>query len=159
MGSTSDEMVTRVEQVLESFGASGDLLADRGLPLFADATELEIAHVSASGREHLLVPEAARRWRALRQAAEDEGVTVLVISGFRSFDRQPPGCSEHHSGRAVDVGTPGCEPLSETFENTDAFQWLRRRADEFEFRLSYPRDNPAGYQYEPWHWCYQPPNT
>jgi len=174
-------MVTRVEQVLESFGASGDLLADRGLPLFADATELEIAHVSASGREHLLVPEAARRWRALRQAAEDEGVTVLVISGFRSFDRQvelisaklqrgeplddilavmaPPGCSEHHSGRAVDVGTPGCEPLSETFENTDAFQWLRRRADEFEFRLSYPRDNPAGYQYEPWHWCYQPPNT
>jgi D-alanyl-D-alanine carboxypeptidase len=180
MGNLSDEMLAKARQVLESFGASGDLLEARGLPLFEDATELEIAHISASAREHLLVPEAARQWRALRQAADDEGVTILVISGFRSFDRQveliraklnrgeqldeilavmaPPGCSEHHSGRAVDVGTPGCEPLSETFEDTDAFQWLARRADEFDFRLSYPRGNPAGFQYEPWHWCYQPSN-
>jgi zinc D-Ala-D-Ala carboxypeptidase len=178
MGDSSDEMLTRARQALESFGATDDLLKKRNLPQFEDAIELEIAHVSASGREHLLVPEAARQWRALRQAADDEGVTVLIISGFRSFDRQveliyaklhqgerlddilavmaPPGCSEHHCGRAVDVGTPGCEPLSETFEDTDAFQWLRRRADEFDFQLSYPRGNPMGFQYEPWHWCYQP---
>ena len=25
------------------------------------------------------------------------------------------------------------------------------------FRLSYPRDNPHGIVYEPWHWCWHPP--
>jgi D-alanyl-D-alanine carboxypeptidase len=100
-----------------------------------------------------------------------------VISGFRSFDRQlellrarvndgqaidelltvlaPPGSSEHHAGRAVDIGTPGCEPLSEAFCETDAFRWLAAHAAEFDFRLSYPRDNPWGYRYEPWHWCWR----
>ena len=27
----------------------------------------------------------------------------------------------------------------------------------FGFRLSYPRGNRDGYQYEPWHWCFQQP--
>ncbi|MGI9257437.1 MAG: M15 family metallopeptidase, partial [Gammaproteobacteria bacterium] len=158
-------------------GARPDLIEQRGLALFEDAPAFEIAHVSASGREHLLVPDAAAAWKAAREAAESDEVTLLVISGFRSFDRQlelisakvargesideilrvmaPPGCSEHHTGRAVDVGTPGCEPLSETFELTDAYRWLDRHAQEFGFKMSYPRDNRWGFTYEPWHWCYQ----
>ena len=169
-------MAYKVESTLEKIGASRDLVARRGLPLFEDATEFEIAHVSASGCEYLLTPEAAAQWRALRVGAEQDAVTILVISGFRSFDRQveliqaklnrgdavddilavmaPPGCSEHHSGCAVDVGTPGCEPLSETFADTGAFRWLEHNANGFGFRMSYPEGNRWGYQYEPWHWCF-----
>lgn len=177
----SGEMKSKVRAVLEQFGAAGDLAEQRGLTFFADATELEVAHVSASGREHLLVPTAAADWRAMRAAAAEETVTLLAISGYRAFDRQveliqaklewgeqigdilevmaPPGCSEHHSGRAVDVGTPGCEPLSEAFELTDAFGWLEQNAERFGFHLSYPRGNPEGYTYEPWHWCHRSEET
>jgi D-alanyl-D-alanine carboxypeptidase len=65
----------------------------------------------------------------------------------------PPGFSEHHTGRAVDVATPGSRPLTEDFESTQAFAWLQRRAAEFGFSMSYPRDNPCGFVYEPWHWA------
>ncbi|MBT8145423.1 MAG: D-alanyl-D-alanine carboxypeptidase family protein, partial [Gammaproteobacteria bacterium] len=64
--------------------------------------------------------------------------------------------SEHHTGRALDLNTDGCAVLQEEFENTSAFQWLMAEAQSFGFILSYPRDNPWGIVYEPWHWCYQP---
>ena len=65
-----------------------------------------------------------------------------------------PGYSEQHSGRAVDLGTMGCDALSEEFENTKVYQWLVKNAGGFGFYLSYPRDNPYGIDFEPWHWCY-----
>ena len=39
-----------------------------------------------------------------------------------------PGYSEHHTGRAVDLTTPACDPLAEEFENTQAFDWLHLNA-------------------------------
>ena len=166
----------RAETALTRLGARPEVLVERNLPLFPDALNLAIAHVSASGREHQLIPKAATQWIRLRSDANDDGVTVVVISGFRGFDQQfelissrvesgelieeilaviaPPGCSEHHSGRAVDVGTPGCEPLSEAFAETEAFRWLTVNAEEYGFRLSFPPRNRWGYQYEPWHWYY-----
>ena len=63
-----------------------------------------------------------------------------------------PGHSEHHTGQAVDIATPGSRPLTEEFEDTDAFRWLESRAIEFGFSMTYPRDNPWGVIYEPWHW-------
>ena len=68
----------------------------------------------------------------------------------------PPGYSEHHTGCAIDVGTVADEPQLEVeFENTPAFQWMLRRANSFSFFLSFPRDNPYGYEFEPWHWCFR----
>jgi len=67
----------------------------------------------------------------------------------------PPGYSEHHSGRALDVTTPGATPLQEEFEGTPAFAWLSKNAASFGFALSYPRGNRHGFMYEPWHWCYR----
>ena len=64
-----------------------------------------------------------------------------------------PGFSEHHTGRAVDIATPGSRPLTEEFENSPAFQWLNQRAAEFGFSMSYPPGNPSGFIYEPWHWA------
>lgn len=169
-------LAEKARRALTQLGGAGDWIEARGLPLFEDAENLTVAHVSQSGREHLMAPAAAQAWQAMRSAADADGVTLVMISGFRSFERQhellaaqveagnpieevltvlaPPGCSEHHTGRAADIGTPGCEPLSEDFERTQAFAWLCRRAQEFHFGLSFPRDNPFGYNYEPWHWCH-----
>ena len=66
-----------------------------------------------------------------------------------------PGYSEHHSGRVVDLTTPGYAPLEEEFEDSAAFAWLCRSAAEHGFYLSYPRGNPHGIAYEPWHWCWK----
>ena len=62
----------------------------------------------------------------------------------------------HHTGRAVDIATPGVPPLTEAFERSDAFRWLEKNATNHGFSMSYPRGNALGYVYEPWHWCRQP---
>ncbi|MXW20196.1 MAG: M15 family metallopeptidase [Gammaproteobacteria bacterium] len=178
---THTELRRRVRDTLRRLGASTDLLDHRRLPVYADASKLEIADVSASGREHLLVPKAATSWKRMREAAKADGISLIIISAFRSFDRQyklvsdklnrgetiqevfavmaPPGCSEHHTGRALDVGTLGYEPVSEEFAESAAFHWLTGNAARFGFRLSFPRDNLWGFDYEPWHWCYHGRST
>lgn len=160
--------------MLKALNIPAGYAAERHLTLQAEATELVTARVLKDGRELKLAPATATAWRAMADAATAEGATLLLISGFRSVDYQrgilerklregqsleqilrvnaAPGFSEHHTGRAVDIGTPGCPPLEEAFENTDAFRWLARRAGDFGFRLSFPRGNPHGVIYEPWHW-------
>ena len=113
----------------------------------------------------------------MQKAASDASVEMYMISGFRSIGRQvelieeklkqghrickivsvlaPPGCSEHHTGRAIDIGVPGFRGLDKAFENSHAFKWLQGNAQQFGFTLSFPRGNHWGYQYEPWHWCFQ----
>ena len=125
----------------------------------------------------LLAP-AARAWRRMQAAALADGIALQAISGYRSHDYQlgiferklarglsvpeiltvnaAPGYSEHHGGVALDIGAPGQPPAEESFEATPAFAWLQRRAGGFGFRMSYPRDNPHGITYEPWHWRWHP---
>jgi len=66
-----------------------------------------------------------------------------------------PGFSEHHTGRAIDLGCDETPPLEEAFANTRAFAWLIRHAGEFGFTISFPQHNPQGFVYEPWHWCWR----
>src|SRR4051794_7563614 len=102
---------------------------DRGMVLCYEATELVSIGQDIHGREQQLAPAAAERWRALRSTAERDGISLLLVSAFRSVDyqkqlwdrklaaRQPierilqvnaaPGYSEHHTGRAVDLTTAG----------------------------------------------------
>jgi D-alanyl-D-alanine carboxypeptidase len=124
----------------------------------------------------LLIPAAAAAWERLAAAGQNDGVHLQIASAFRSIERQteivrrkleaglsidavlsvsaPPGFSEHHTGRAVDVTTVGCTPLDAVFAPTEAFRWLSLRAREFGFAMSYPEGNSHGYEYEPWHWCF-----
>ncbi len=166
----------RIQAIFAELGISTDLIEARRLPLCAEAEELEVAEIGEDGREHRLTPSAAAAWRRMKQAAAAEGVVLNLISAFRSVDRQveivreklaegasveeifsasaPPGYSEHHTGRALDITTDGAPPLEIEFERTPAFAWLSRNADRFGFVLSFPEGNPYGYQYEPWHWYY-----
>lgn len=166
------------EPYLQALGIPPGLPGARGLRRHPEAAALEVAETGRDGREHLLTPEAAAAWRRLRRAAERDGQSLFIVSAFRSVGRQveiirgkleaggrieeivtvlaPPGYSEHHTGRAVDVSTAGIRSLQAEFESTAAFGWLERNAAGFGFTLSYPRGNTGGYQYEPWHWCYHP---
>jgi D-alanyl-D-alanine carboxypeptidase len=63
-----------------------------------------------------------------------------------------PGFSEHHTGRAVDIATPGSRPLTDEFDGTRAFAWLQDHAQRHSFSMPYGRDNVYGFAYEPWHW-------
>lgn len=160
-----------------TLGIDVQTLAARGLTPFAEAATLVLAERNAAGREFELTPAAAQAWQALRDAAAADGVTLYLVSAYRSIARQheivaaklacgqpladilqvsaAPGFSEHHTGRAIDIGTPGSPVLEEGFEKTPAFVWLGANAARFGFVLSFPRDNPCGYLYEPWHWCHQ----
>jgi zinc D-Ala-D-Ala carboxypeptidase len=153
------------------------LIERRSLRLCGEATEIVLAETGEDGRQFMLIPQAAQAWKEMAAAAAREGVQLKLASAFRSLDRQveilrgklaegvsldeilresaPPGYSEHHTGRAIDVTTPGSDALEEAFETTAAFGWLQRRAHEFGFSLSFPRGNRFGYAYEPWHWFYE----
>ena len=156
-------------------GIPEDYGLDRARPVYEEATELVEVGPNLVGRMQRLTPATAREWTAMQAAAAEEGVVLLIVSGFRSIDYQArlirkkinagqsvseilsvnaaPGHSEHHTGRAVDIASPGSRPLTEEFEASDAFRWLQANAAKYGFSMSYPRDNPAGFVYEPWHWA------
>lgn len=162
-----------------ALGVPRDYGRRRELALVREPRELASIGLDVHGREQWLARPAARAWKRLAAAANGDRVELQVVSAFRSADYQlgilrrklerglaiddilrvsaAPGYSEHHSGRALDVTTPGFTPLEEAFEHSDAFAWLQGNASRFGFRLSYPRGNRHGIAYEPWHWCWHAP--
>jgi len=167
-----------VQDLLASLDIGPARIAQKKLVYQPEPAELVIAEVGDDGREHRLTPATAAAWHAMSAAALADGVILKIESAFRSIERQaeivraklegglsldailevsaPPGYSEHHTGRAIDVTTDGVPPLEDEFEKTEAFRWLSANAGPFGFRLSYPAGNPNGYAYEPWHWCHKP---
>jgi len=151
--------------------------ARTGLDLVAEPSRLHLAGKDRYGRALWLTAGAARQWQRMRLAAAAAGVPMDAISGYRSHDYQlgiferkfargldlrqilavnaAPGYSEHHGGDALDIGAPGEAPAEEAFEHAPAFAWLQRHAEDFGFHMSYPRGNPHGIVYEPWHWRYR----
>ena len=155
-------------------GIADDYGRATDLPVFHEAIEMVEVGPNLVGRMQKLVPETADLWHSMVTAAAEDEITLMIVSGFRSIEYQAalirkkteagqliadvlevntaPGYSEHHTGRAVDIATPGSRPLTEEFETTEAFRWLQAEAARFSFSMTYPRDNPWGIIYEPWHW-------
>lgn len=127
-------------------------------------------------RYEKLHSDAAFALMKLTNAARDDGVWIILSSGFRGYDKQaelfeyqtqkrgspeeaakssaPLGYSEHHTGLTVDLAdghTPDAD-VNQSFADTEAFEWLLQYGEEFGFELSFPRDNHQGVSYEPWHW-------
>ena len=163
------------QRIHQDLGIPADYGQQNCLPYYAEATELIEIGPNLVGRMQSLAPEAAVQWQQMVEAASVAGIRLLIVSGFRSFEYQAqlirnklndgqsiedillvnaaPGFSQHHTGRAVDIVTPGCRPLTEEFEDSDGFAWLQERAADFGFALTYPRHNRFGFVYEPWHWA------
>jgi zinc D-Ala-D-Ala carboxypeptidase len=171
------ELPDRLRATLAGLRIPDEWIAARSLVFQPEAQGLVVADTDENGKEHRLVPAAASAWRAMKIAASSDGVVLRIVSAFRTIERQagivrakiekglsleailcasaPPGFSEHHSGRAIDVTTDGVRPLEAEFEHTRAFFWLSTNAGRFGFALSYPPNNRYGYTYEPWHWCFE----
>ncbi|MCG2623657.1 M15 family metallopeptidase [Arthrobacter sp. I2-34] len=122
--------------------------------------------------------EAADAFKRLARAAKADGVTVTLVSGYRSYAQQEslyndyvrqygqatadtlsarPGFSEHQTGLAVDIGNPnGACALAACFASTPAGRWAADHADEYGFVIRYPEGSGGitGYTYEPWHLRY-----
>jgi D-alanyl-D-alanine carboxypeptidase len=166
----------RLRERLDALGLDDGYGERSGLPLVAEPDWLALAGSDRYRRPLWLHVDAARAWSHLREAALRDGVVLEAISGYRSHDYQlgiferklargltvdeilavnaAPGYSEHHGGRALDIGAPDEPPAEESFEHTPAFAWLREHATGYGFHMSYPRDNPHGIVYEPWHWAH-----
>lgn len=108
---------------------------------------------------------------ALLNQARDDGVVLLVESGYRSegyqrriFKRMleqgrdfadivryvaPPGYSQHALGTAVDF-----HPSNWEFANTAAYQWLTENGASFNFEETYSPANGNNMPWEAWHWNY-----
>jgi zinc D-Ala-D-Ala carboxypeptidase len=148
------------------------------LPLTDLPARLVEAETDRYGRPLRLLPAASHALQRLRQAASADGIEIDVVSGFRSPGYQaglwqrklakgqtaaaiarvsaPPGRSEHHSGRAVDLASGPGPVLEASFGATAACRWLRRHAAVYGFVESYPKGNRFGVIPEPWHWCWHP---
>jgi len=168
---------SRISKLLAEFGIPADYGQIHHLPLQLEACGLKSIGKDIYGRVQEMLPEAAEAWLAMGEQASVDGIELQAVSAFRSVDYQvgilqrkldkglkieeilesltAPGYSEHHSGRALDITTPGYAVLEQEFEHSLAFEWLCERAAKFGFSLSFPRDNQHGVVYEPWHWAWR----
>ena len=173
----TDDATINLARLHQALGIPRDYAQSCKLPLCIEPETLVNTELDFYHREQRLTPAAFLAWSRMREAALRQEIPLFLISAFRGYQYQhdliakkleqgrtitdilrvnaAPGYSEHHSGRAVDLGTLGCDALSEEFENTAAYQWLAENAEDFDFHLSYPRGNPSGIDFEPWHWCYK----
>ena len=116
-----------------------------------------------------LRPELTRAFAKMRDAAARDGVSLWIISGFRSYASQKavyaakirqygfataekrsarPGHSEHQTGLAIDVNS-----ISQSWGDTRAGRWVAKNAHRYGFIVRYPKGKTSitGYAYEPWH--------
>ena len=165
-----------LQEIHQQLGIPSDYRQSCGMPEHQECNTLVSVGTDILGRPAQLDAATALAWNRMQMAAAAEGHTLQLVSAYRSVDYQrqliqrkldrgldirailqvnaAPGFSEHHSGRALDLGSPGYAFLEESFELSPAFAWLQQRGGEFGFRLSFPRNNPYGVLYEPWHWYY-----
>lgn len=117
--------------------------------------------------------------KAMLDDARDDGIDMGVWSPYRSyatqkmlFERQikkqiangvpkaeaedkaativaRPGTSEHNTGLALDINC-----ANSSFENTKAYKWLERNAENYGFIMRYREDKQekTGVIHESWHW-------
>jgi D-alanyl-D-alanine carboxypeptidase len=166
----------QIRSLHAELGIPPDYGRKRQLPLQPEAKLLTSIGTDIFDRDQRLLAPAAEAWQSMVVAAANDGIELQIVSAYRSVDYQAgiirrkldggqsiaeilqasaaPGYSEHHSGRALDLTTPGYAALEEEFEQSDAFAWLQSQAAGFGFRMSFPRDNPHRIAYEPWHWAW-----
>jgi len=147
----------------------------------ADPDQMMLVASYATGKNQRfesLRPKAAKALMRMIYAARDDGIWIVPVSGFRSWERQnklfqeqverrgsrqkaaqvsaPPGYSEHHTGFAIDLadGRFPKKDISDYFQYTKAYDWLKQNAKQFGFELSFHENNAQGVSFEPWHWRY-----
>lgn len=151
----------------------------RSLPEGYTPDDLVVPNVlfafSGTYEKSYLRQEAATALEKLFDLAEEDGITLYAVSGFRSYERQVeifnnnvstkgeqeaeavsahPGQSEHQTGLTMDVSSiSNNSELTEAFGETEEGKWLAENAYRAGFIIRYLQgaEDITGYSYEPWH--------
>lgn len=119
--------------------------------------------------------------QAMVQDTRDQGLSVFLSSGYRSYSDQrylynkkkaeyppdgkdsngrwivlPPGTSEHQTGLCCDITYIYVNPKDRSLAETPMYQYMSAHCHEFGFIVRYPADKEdvTGVMYEPWHFRY-----
>ncbi len=130
---------------------------------------------TSSGDKTLMREKAAKALERLFRAAKKEGITLIGVSAYRSYDRQfkiftnnirtrgknhtfqysaIPGTSEHQTGLSIDIsGSTMKNKLTDAFADTMEGAWVAKNSYKYGYIIRYPKDKAeiTGYAYEPWH--------
>ncbi|SDN98483.1 M15 family metallopeptidase [Alkalicoccus daliensis] len=153
---------------------------ERSLPADFSPEDLTVPEVHNFGEPEIR-EEAAAALEEMFAAAEEDGLQIIALSGYRSYDRQEeifdnnvaehglertlefsarPGESEHQSGLSMDVSSPELSEsgdyLSTKFGDTSEGEWIAEHASDYGYIIRYEegKEDITGYQYEPWHLRY-----
>jgi len=136
---------------------------------------VKISNWYSYGDDQMMREEAYNEFKSLFNAAKDADIKIIINSSYRSYADQEetyneylnryglettealaahPGNSEHQTGLAIDVTTPGYN--TKTFDESEAFTWLTNNAYKYGYILRYPKDKEylTGFDYESWHYRY-----
>jgi D-alanyl-D-alanine carboxypeptidase len=168
--------VAHIDEVNRGLGIPPDYAAKHNLVPLPEGRDLVQVPRDVYGRKVEMVAPAAAALKRMFAAAARDGVKLETVSGFRSINYQTglirrklkkgmtiqkalsinavPGYSEHQTGCAADLTTPGVPAADGSFAKSKAFAWLQQHGAQYGFHLSFPPGNKYGYEYEPWHWRY-----
>ena len=113
--------------------------------------------------------EASAQLHVMFAAAKQDGITLFVKSGYRSYIDQKiiyngyvardgkekadtysarPGHSEHQTGLAFDLNS-----TANSFADTPEAAWIAANSYKYGFIVRYPKgkEHITGYIFEPWH--------
>ncbi len=131
--------------------------------------------VIGPGMSQTMRDDAATALEEMFAAAKEEGYSLAIVSGYRSYSKQStiyarkkattgsvekadeyvarPGTSEHQLGLAMDLARKGSSQLNSNFGKTEEGQWVYANAHRFGFIVRYLEgyEEITGYNYEPWH--------
>lgn len=152
----------------------GRVLPRSYVPANLATPKIALSEVASSENMHLR-QEAASAIEKLVSTAGNNGVKLMLVSGYRSYSTQQlvysgyvssqgkdyadatsaqPGHSEHQTGLAADLGATSrrCQ-LDICFGDTAEGKWLAANAYKYGFIIRYQKDRSSltGYAYEPWH--------
>jgi len=144
----------------------------------ADLIMPNIPFIDDQKEKRKMRKQAAAAIEKLFTGASHQGIGLIGVSAYRSFDYQSnlfqyyvnkdgydsamtysalPGTSEHETGLAIDVtGSDGKCAAEDCFEGSKEAKWLQDHAAEYGFIIRYPKGKTSitGYKYEPWHLRY-----
>lgn len=130
-----------------------------------------VSYIKRENETMMIEKNTFDMYQQMEISAKQHNLNLVLFSAYRSYEKQLslwtpsrvtgdkylalPGFSEHQTGLAVDIGTTD-SGLTLYFENTEAFQFLKKEAHKYGFILRYPKDKTdiTGYAYEPWHFRY-----
>lgn len=148
--------------------------------------KLDDQYTRGSARSQYLRKETYEAFKRMAEAAQQEGVQLVIVSATRNFFQQKtiwerkwqaeaaienevdrakkillfssmPGTSRHHWGTDIDLNNLN-NSYFETGEGLKIYTWLKAHAHKYGFCQPYTskEGGRTGYEEERWHWSYTP---